>query len=253
MTSRIDARYLYDAPLVLRSKAPPKVTWVSADTLSFDPGISFITDQGTVITAVNYTKSQVAAFAVGTGGGAQTGFSKTNQYVDVYAVFNPTTMLMDYKFMQGGAAFVAELGYTEYRRILTLKTDASGNFRDFYMDGDRIMYKTPTLDAFVTNLTTARQNFAPQAPVNSRAIVRTVVKHASSSLVIVCPKYEPDIAPSTTVAPLATHEVIGAASDMKVMEIDLDSSAEFAARATASSTSLYVMTLGYYDRRGRDF
>lgn len=144
--------------------------------------------------------------------------------------------------------------FSNYRRIGSI-VRVGGVILPFKQVGDEFTLVTPVLDVDVTNLSTSRVTYAlASAPVGLpfEVMLRGAVSHASVNNVWVGPLTEADAAPSTTASPLATHRVVVAGNvNFDDVRVRTNASAQVAARSSASSTTLRLLTRGWIDTRGR--
>ncbi|PSL23481.1 hypothetical protein [Dyadobacter jiangsuensis] len=247
-----------------RSKAPPETSNAAdvANDITIAGGVWFATDEGTVIQSVAMTKQQDATWAAGNNaGGMQSGSAKANnQTIDLFAIYNPTTYAVDYKFVPSGTAFVASSGFTERRRIASFKTDATGAIRPYAQRGDEFEYLTPILDVSDASPVTTAVLKTLSVPIGLKlkASVNASITNGNAggfaALYLSAPDTV-DLAPSATVAPLATLQgQDGANSSVVGGEATCwtNTSGQIRTRVAASNSNLYISTLGYFDKRGRD-
>lgn len=86
------------------------------------------------------TKDLSAVWAAGTGnGGRDTSTAvQVSSYYHVFLIWNPTGPTIDVLFSQSVTAPTLPTGYTKFRRIGAILTDASGNIRPFVQFGRRV-------------------------------------------------------------------------------------------------------------------
>lgn len=145
--------------------------------------------------------------------------------------------------------------YKYYRRIGSVIRSGGSNLA-FIQDGDDFLLVTPVVDVAVTNLSTSRVTYTlASAPVGLRMAVkaRCLFTHNSvGTLGWVGDLSTTDAAPHGSNSPLATHYVhVGAGMEAQDLIIMMNTSAQIAARSSASSSTLRVATLGWKDTRGK--
>jgi hypothetical protein len=145
-------------------------------------------------------------------------------------------------------------GYTLKRRIGEFKTDGSAHILAYVQDGDRFSWSAVLLESTSANPGTSA---VTQTLANVPTGVRVeAVLHAAASTTfaaIISDLSASDQAPSLTAAPLGN--VGGGASTMESEKrVFTNSSAQVRTRISASGggQQLYIATLGWIDRRGRD-
>lgn len=145
--------------------------------------------------------------------------------------------------------------YNYWRRIGSI-VRASAAIEAFVQDGDRFSLITPVMDANSTSVTTSRTTFTLSSMptgLRLRPILRPIVSHATAATVLITSLDETDAAPSNSAAPLHTQRVQTSAVDVAgFADVITNAAAQIAARSTASSTTVRIATLGWYDPRGRD-
>lgn len=247
-----------------RSKAPPETSNAAdvANDITIAAGVWFTTDEGTMIQSVAMIKQQDATWAAGNNaGGMQSGSAKANnQTIDLFAIYNPTTFAVDYKFVPSGTAFVAASGFSEKRRLASFKTDATGAIRPFIQRGDEFEYLTPILDVndasppstAVTKTLSVPIGLKLKVELNASTLAGGAGGHAAvylSSLDSV------DLAPSLSATPLATAQSQDGANSTLIgsqASVWTNTSGQIRTRVGVSNSNFLVATLSYMDKRGRD-
>lgn len=206
------------------------------------------------------TKRIDAAWAAGTGnGGLDTGAVGNNIY-SIYLIRKDSDGSIDVLFSLSPTTPTMPSGYTQKRRI-GYAIRVAGALRQFTMNGDRVDFKTLTLDYSTTTLGTsvvtvnlnATQNCIP---ANTYAILNVYLERsAATASVYIYPTSASDQAPSDTLAPLSTFElgVSGSPVVLGTQQIDVaaDASSQIKVVASSISTTLRLSTRGYIDTRGR--
>lgn len=145
---------------------------------------------------------------------------------------------------------LSDSGYTYYRRIGSIWTDASENFLAFTQHGDTFLLTTPP-SVEDTGVAEAGETMA--LPVAPNSWVTANLRLSGGGVgTWHCYIYGTDQtsqAPSTTVAPLYTVLEDNLNSNVQVFA---DSSSEIGIRSDDDGVDLLVVVLAYIDRRGRD-
>ena len=146
-------------------------------------------------------------------------------------------------------------GYVDYRRIGSIVR--STTIRQFKQVGDFFRWQAPALDIDTTTLSTSSTTFTLTLGVPNGLVVRARLHalhtHATGAHVYVRALTETDSAPSATAAPLASFGEADANQQM-ICQIDVwtDTSKQFAARSSQSSTTFRAAVFEYFDPRGRN-
>jgi hypothetical protein len=195
--------------------------------------------------------------------GLDTGNLANNTWYHVFAIgmANGTTALL-------ASTSVHEpnlpADYMFFRRIGAFKTDASAHIIPFIQEGDRFYWKTPRLDMVVGNPGTAPflQAFASVPTGLPVHIVFNIVYIITSAgwpagLLYISDPATADMAPSPNGAPLTTTSSVNSAGGNGAptkLTMRTNSTAQLRFRAATSngSDAIYVVTLGWIDRRGCD-
>lgn len=150
---------------------------------------------------------------------------------------------------------LADTGGTLYRRIGSVLTDASLNILAFVQDGNSFVWVDPPGDVSTTTLGTTATSFTLSTPpdVKTHAVMSAVGLHASNLKLYISSLDANDEAPDTTGTGPVPQLINGGANfDPGQIETRTNTSSQIRARAVASSTTLYITTLGFKDTRGRD-
>lgn len=210
-----------------------------------------------MVLAASITKRLDASWAVGTNqGGLDTG-SIANATYHVWLIKRSDTGVVDVLFSTSASSPTMPTNYDIKRRIGSI-VRASGAILLFTQDGDEFSLTTPVLDVNVSTLTTSRSTYAlASVPtgVRFRARIRCAASQASAGTYVwVGDLNETDAAPAGGASPLFSGRisVAGQQIHMNIESVMTDTSAQIGARSSASSTSLWIVTLGWNDPRGRN-
>lgn len=191
------------------------------------------------------TKRLDANFAIGTNqGGLDTGSKQINTWYYCYAIYNPTTQVSDVVFSASDTSPTLPSGYTKYRYIGVLITNASGNIISgtWHKDG-YFEYNTPIVD-FSGSLTTSRVARIVSAKPNSRAVVNCFIGST--------------IAPGSVVALFLSdmnkvdNGVVRLTANINYQssgefQIQTNASSQIGTRANSTNNSTTISTIGFYD------
>ena len=199
------------------------------------------------------TKRLDVAWAAGTNqGGLDTGTKASNTFYYIYAIYNPTTNADDILFTATLGSPTLPSGYAYFAYKGAFQTDGSGNIIGFFQNGNEFTLKTPVLDQSATTITTSRSLLTLTVPTGFvvKALMN-VRKNGSSSNMYLCSPNATDLAPSETIAPLATIQNVAAVGSGEVSgfgpcAVLTNSSAQIAARCDTNN-NIWIATLGWID------
>lgn len=156
------------------------------------------------------------------------------------------------------ANLIADHSATHYRRIGSVLTDGAANIIGFFQSEDTFLWKSPPLDINVINQGTTGLSRLLSTPPGVRllAIVNHSIDHATGNVIV---NFQSgganDEAPSRTNAPLGhtagLHDGATNFRDISSSLVLTNTSSTISSRSSASSTSLYLVTVGWFDTRGR--
>lgn len=144
-----------------------------------------------ISTAITKRLQSSGSWSAGAGGNLLTTGARLNSSTyHLYAIYNPTTLAVDYMALLGVAGTAPDptaslpSGYTKFKRIASILTDGSGNIRAFTQRGFSFELTTPVvnLDATASNGTTL-QSIQTPAGIAVKAGVTLGIDLASGSTV----------------------------------------------------------------------
>jgi hypothetical protein len=207
-------------------------------------------------TAINKT---TAAWTVGSGnGGLDTSSIAASTWYHFHEIMRPDTGVVDVLFSLSATAPTLPANYTYFRRIGSGLTNGSSQWVAFIQDGDYFQWLTPVRDVNVStpgSSAVARTLTVPVG-VNVIAVMNALLTTATSDGLYLSDLATNDMAPSSSVAPLATVYAYDTAGTVETgqVEIRTNTSGQIRSRVGAggSGSGLIIATLGWKDRRGRD-
>ena len=221
-------------------------------TIDISPGVAVTDDQLAILTtSVTFTKT-TAAWAAGSGAGAlDAGSVAASTWYHVYIIFNATTGALDF-LISTSLTPTMPAGFTNKRRLGSIKTNASSNILPFVQRGDVFIWKNASLDVNITNLSTTQlletlAGVPPGLPFD--ALIRGNFTNAAAANLLLSP---PDESGDTTITTgNLTASCIAGGSNGFNLTIRTNASQQINALASAASTTLHVNTYGWIDTRGR--
>ncbi len=149
-------------------------------------------------------------------------------------------------------------GYSNWRRIGSVLTDATNAIRQFRQDGDYFRYNSPILDVDTTAQGTTTVVRALRVPTGVKVLAKlnVLVGEATAGVYL----YDPDITttpplPNTASAPLFSvfNNTVGAGNfDVGQVEVWTNAASGAVMSIGNATLTLRMVTYGWVDRRGRD-
>jgi len=209
-----------------------------------------------MVLSSSLTKRLDAVWAVGTNqGGLDTGTKANSTWYHVWLIKRPDTGVVDVLFSTSATAPTMPTSYTKKRRIGAVKTNGSGNIIAFLQYGDEFLWLSPpALDVDTAVLSTTRTNYT-LASVPSGIVVSANINagcyNAAARMIYISNPNLTDLAPSTSVTPLATIASSAGLTNTLKLYTYTNASAQISAVANGASTTFKVAVLGWEDPRGK--
>ena len=203
--------------------------------------------------ASNYTKTS-SAWTLGSGvGGLDTGAFAINTWYHWYLIQRPDTGVVDCIFSLSASAPTLPANYTLYRYIGSSLSDTTLHWVPFTQQGDFFEWTTPVLESTSaspgTNAVTQTLANIPTG-FNVRAFLNAMVAAATTNAYI-SDLATTDLAVSNTTAPLPSVGTVNSTGSAAQVTVRTNTSAQIRTRNT-SNAQLFLVTLGWFDRRGQD-
>lgn len=206
---------------------------------------------------IRFTASKTIDCTTTGAGGLDTGALAASTWYYVFAIGKRDGSAQAGLASTSSSSPTMPSGYVYKRRIGAFKTDASSHILAFSQVGDRFYWAAPFVDVNVSNLGTARTLYTLTVPPISgiQAFVYGNVVNSSAALVWLGNPAETDAAPSATLSPgffSYTGVAVGISIPFGGLIVDVNSSAQIAARSDTASTTLRLYTQGWIDQRGKN-
>lgn len=233
----------------------------SSTTLTVAAGMAADSTNATLMSLAASEAKTTSAWAVGTGqGGLDTGAIANSTWYHWYLIRRPDTGLVDVIFSLSASAPTLPTNYTQYRRILSAKTNGSAQWTSFVQDGDMFQWLTPVLDVNATSTGTAAVTRTLTVPTGLRVDAKLNVGVGDTAsvgeAVYLSDLSTTDLAGSNTVAPLFTLQCVAGATSFGSAQatVKTNTSAQIRSRCAlgTASQSMRIATLGWIDSRGKD-
>jgi hypothetical protein len=212
------------------------------------------TNIDTMTLAASISKT-TSSWAVGSGNGSlDTGAIANSTWYHAYLIKRPDTAVVDVLVSLSATSPTMPTSYTLFRRIGSMLTNGSAQWTAFTQLGDEFIWSTPVQDstsgAYTTTATlqTLTVPLGIQVWAQIYGIAQTLA--ANGEILITSPDAT-DVAASVTAFNIFTP-IAATNSTYGVFSIRTNTSSQIRIRASAASTTVYVNTFGWIDRRGRD-
>jgi hypothetical protein len=233
---------------------------VTPSTTSYSISAGQAADSNNVdyINLASALSKTTSAWAAGNGnGGLDTGTIAASTGYHNYVIKNVSTQAVDSTFSLSASAPALPSGYTEYRRIGSLKTNASSQFVLFTQNGDEILLKTPIQESGTPIATGAGSGTLTISSVPSgvQVYAKIVVALSYSTAACYMTIYSPDMGTQTAGSPGGYYQ-LSVNINTGVVNADLtvrtNTTQNLGYAASAAGSSIYIICYGWIDRRGRD-
>lgn len=258
MRALVPLDFSADLMKLMRAKAPPQIansTGDAANDIDIAAG-SAVTDNGIYISTPGLTKRLDDAWVAGTNqGGLDTGSKANNAWYHVFLIHNPSTSVVDGLYSTSALSPTLPSGFTEKRRVGSVRTDGSGNILGFVQSGDEFQWATPTTDYSGGGTTTATlTTVTVPTGYSSEAMIYGSATNTDGGIIyrFISSPLAADVAPGAgnlNAGSGRSNSAIDIAYDMRIRT---NTSGQVRHRSSANAGSLTIKTKGWIDRRGRD-
>lgn len=202
-----------------------------------------------------YTKT-TSAWALGAAAGSlDTGAIANSTWYHAWLIRRSDTGVVDVLTSTSATAPTMPTNYDQKRRIGSMKTDGSAQWVKFSQKGDEFLWDAAVSDANAVALGTTAALVALTAPtgITVRALINVGIFNTGSgtTLLVTSPDQATQSATSpagnvTVVAPVASTSGIASTT------VRTNTSAQVRVVSGVAGSSLYIVTQGWFDRRGQD-
>jgi hypothetical protein len=236
----------------------------SSASFAVAPGVAADGTNVDMLTLTAALSKTTAAWSAGAGGALDTGAIAASTWYHVHLIKNITTQIVDVLISLSPIAPTLPSGYTEFRRLGAMKTDASSNWTLFYQWGDLFEWGTVVSD--LANLI----NPGTVAVLRTLSVPTGIIVVAIFSFMLNAGAGGPDAPQGVMVTDPATADVApsvtslftlgmytGASTQLSLssrLEVRTNVNGQVRTRLqnSASGTSIGIATVGWRDTRGRD-
>src|SRR5215467_13433505 len=226
----------------------------SSATFSVAAGVAADSTNANMMTLAAAISKTTGAWVVGSGNGAlDTGTIANSTWYHVHLIKRTDTQVVDVLVSLSPTAPTLSAGYTLFRRIGAMKTNASGQWTAFNQMGDEFLWT-----AMVADVTAAAITATPLTPVLTVptgiqvwAMLNACMIATGVGALLLNPL---DAAAQTVTATNATvRNISGTNTPTFISSIRTSNAAQIRAVGDGAAGSAYsIYTIGWIDRRGRD-
>ncbi|MDA9530336.1 hypothetical protein [Bradyrhizobium sp. CCBAU 25338] len=228
----------------------------SSSTFSVAPGVAVDdtnTDFMTLAAAISKTTS---AWAVGNNNGALDASTiANNTWYHVFEIKRPDTGVVDILISTSASSPTMPTNYTLKRRIGAMKTNGSGQWTKFIQRGDEFLWDAMVNDTNAANPGTGSGSlYTLSVPSGVQVSATLAILWFNVSASVYLAVVSPDT--GTSVGANAQNSMLYSANSSSPgstgATVRTNTSGQVRAIASGASGSMYINTLGWIDRRGRD-
>jgi hypothetical protein len=202
-----------------------------------------------------YTKT-TSAWSLGSAGGAlDTGAIANSTWYHVHLIKRVDTSVTDVLVSLSATAPTLPTNYTLFRRIGSLLTDSSAHWQGFTQTGDLFLWTTPATDVLATTVGTSA--FAPTLSVPPVVRPEAIFNYnwANSGNAVTYLYF--NATSQTSVAADQNHSQVVYNSNLQntvsgQLRLQANTASQIRVISSVASSTLFITTEGYIDRRGRD-
>ena len=231
------------------------ITVASTTTFTVAAGQTTSSDNTTVMNLASaLTKSSAGTWVAGNNqNGLDTGTIANSTWYHAFLIFNPTTLVTDVLFSTSPSSPSLPSGFTKFRRVGSLLTDASAHFITFIQNGDRFDWAVPVTNVSGLIGVTTAQTYTLTTPtgVVTEAILsgNYTDNTTSASIIYLSSLGQTDVAASASA--FTTQGVTTGIATYSGLRIETNTSSQIRARTSSTTSSVLIDTNGWIDRRGR--
>ena len=242
-------------PVVMRSYLAGLTLSTAGSSAAFGiaAGIAADSTNAVMMTLASAYSKTTGAWAVGTSlGGLDTGAIAANTWYHVHLIRRPDTGVVDVLLSLSATAPTLPANYTQFRRIGSMRTNASSQWLAFVQDGDRFTWTGgQIIDLSAVTITSTRSLQTLTVPPNTIALFRVIAFLAGgpTGLQITATA---ELDETVTAGRYSLYAEVSSQGAAGHFEIAVDGNRQIAMRAVAAGATVSLGTYGWKDRRGRD-
>ena len=223
----------------------------SSGTMAIAAGQASNSTNAAMLTLAAAINKTTGSWTVGTGnGGLDTGTIANSTWYYFFLIRRPDTGVVDVCFSTSSSAPTLPANYTQYRYIGAGLTNGSAQWVKFTQVGDEFFWETPVMDFSGAGSTSAALQ-ALSVPRGRKVKSFLTLSGATNQGVYLSDPANADLAPSSSAAPLAQWYLGSTSVTASEASCWTNTSGQIRHREIGSGT-LYIVTLGWLDLRGKD-
>lgn len=249
------------APVIIRSYLAGLTLSTAGSSASFSvaPGVAADNGNAVMMTLAAAITKTTAAWAVGSAAGSlDTGSIAASTWYHVYLIRRPDTGVVDVLTSNSATAPTLPTNYTQFRRIGSMKTNASFQWLGFLHIEDSFFWMQPVQDVTSAALTAGTPISLSLASIPLGIKVRPIIVVApnttgSTARVRI---YSPDLADNNlnnnVSAGVSGTGITNVSAYNEISNSYCNTAQQVRAWTVDSGTNVSIFTNGYIDRRGKD-
>jgi hypothetical protein len=224
----------------------------SSATFTVAPGVAADSTNVDMMALAASLSKTTAAWGVGAAGALDTGAITASTWYHAHLIKRTDTQVVDALISLSATAPALPSGYTEFRRIGAMKTNASSQWIAFTQNGDEFLWAVPVQDmnAGTISTTAALISLSVATGVQVWSLGSFFGSSSSALQILITSPDQVDTTPSLTAFDIALNSGQSCTSDLRRRRTNTSGQLRF--RASAAGANTYIMTHGWIDRRGRD-
>jgi hypothetical protein len=216
------------------------------------------TNTAMITTAAAITKT-TAGWALGTGNGClDTGAIAPNTWYHIFSIRNPTSGVTAILASVSLTAPTLPSGFTQFRRIFSLRTDASSQWTAVSHNGDEVLWTTRRVDTNAVATTAAavltNVSVPPGLKCNLLATLRLDwVSGGNVATLVTSPDEADQAAAGAIITSIVGAGGAGVPGTTDIVDLNVRTVAQqVRVRSSGTTATTGITARGYIDRRGRD-
>lgn len=234
---------------------------VAQPIVTVAPGFAADSTGAVMINLPAVMNKTTAAWAPGNNaGGLDTGAMAAGVWYHWYLIYNPTTFAVDVVYSAtatpASGPSVMPPGYTLFRRIGSTLTATISLWTQFAQMGDEFLWVTPPQDVQDSTLGLTAKLYALSVPIGLQILAKIRGQYLSTGVGNAALITSPDETVQAANTPLGNSSVrnfsTSATNPWGELTVRTNTSAQIRAVCQLAGSTLYVITFGWIDRRGKD-
>jgi hypothetical protein len=223
----------------------------SSASFTVQPGVAADSTNAFMMALAAAITKTTAAWAVGAGGALDTGAIAVNNWYHAYLIRRPDTGVVDVLISLSATAPTLPANYTQFRRIGSIKTNASSQWILFTQVGDDFVWATPVCDINGVSATTGSGFAMPSVPPGIPVKIDCSISYSSATAasVLYVDHFAGAASSGVTGGFSVTNPVANQAAATRAL---IWTNAQNIHMQNNVAGFAYVTVFGYIDQRGRN-